>query len=530
MPPLRREVTAAPLTAGDLVAASGSVLYGGYEGTATRTWPCPGSGGGVPDRSHAALHRRWRTALDAMVARCTPGTAPSTLRDAWLETGEALPPVLLAHGVGIGVEPPVVGGALGPDASDADPLRAGTTLVVQGYVWAEGVGGLPRLRHRAGDRRGARHAQPHARRPARRGGRALTTTATSPAPDEPRVRARRTEILGIAKELFARKGYASTSTRDIAEACGMLPGSLYSHFRSKGEILQLVLTPFYEQLVGEQHAAVADGGSGAAQLEAMVRRVLVLCAANPAEITILHYDWPSLGASGELEPLVVRGNASLDLWRSVIASGVADGSLRGDIDPEVATRVITSSIHGVLDRHRYDARPDLAQRARRRDARRRARRGSSSTASAPTAAPSAASGARGEAVHLGHRQPCHQERSRRSASRPESPTRTCSTTFEVPRRAVSCQHPSLREVERRRDEPRADVRVQVQRVGLDRRQLARKAPIAVDRRPSIVSGPSCEPEPRLLPQRPGPVRRRLGRRRGRTVHSTPSPMGRCSAA
>jgi Xaa-Pro aminopeptidase len=142
MPPLRREVTAAPLTAGDLVAASGSVLYGGYEGAATRTWPCPGSGGGVPDRAHAALHRRWRTALDAMVARCTPGTAPSTLRDAWLGTGEALPPVLLAHGVGIGVEPPVVGGALGPDASDADPLRAGTTLVVQGYVWEEGVGGL----------------------------------------------------------------------------------------------------------------------------------------------------------------------------------------------------------------------------------------------------------------------------------------------------------------------------------------------------------------------------------------------------
>ena len=141
----------------------------------------------------------------------------------------------------------------------------------------------------------------------------------------------------------------------------MLPGSLYSHFRSKGEILELVLAPFYEQLVAEQRAAVADAGTGAAQLEAMMRRVLVLCAANPAEITILHYDWPSLATTDELGPLVVRGNATLDLWRSAVERGIADGSLRAAVDPETTTRVITSSIHGVLDRHRFDSRPDLAR-------------------------------------------------------------------------------------------------------------------------------------------------------------------------
>ena len=187
-----------------------------------------------------------------------------------------------------------------------------------------------------------------------------TTAATTAAVDaEPRVSARRAEVLAIAKQLIARAGYASTSTRDIAEACGMLPGSLYSHFRSKGEILRLVLTPFYEQLLAAQRAARADTGAG--QVEAMVRRVLVLCAANPAERTILHYDWPCLTATPDLEPLVVLGNQSLDLWCDAVARGVADGSLRAAVDPEVATRVVTSSIHGVLDRHRYDSRPDLAE-------------------------------------------------------------------------------------------------------------------------------------------------------------------------
>ena len=76
-----------------------------------------------------------------MIDACRPGAAPELLRDAWVATGEPLPPVLLAHGVGLGVEPPIVGGALGPAVTDDSPLHAGTVLVLQGYVWERGVGG-----------------------------------------------------------------------------------------------------------------------------------------------------------------------------------------------------------------------------------------------------------------------------------------------------------------------------------------------------------------------------------------------------
>ncbi len=67
----------------------------------------------------------------------------------------------------------------------------------------------------------------------------------------------REEVLAIAKGLIAEKGYADTSTRHIADACGMLPGSLYSHFRSKAQILDLIIGPFYEQLLAEQRSALA---------------------------------------------------------------------------------------------------------------------------------------------------------------------------------------------------------------------------------------------------------------------------------
>lgn len=48
---------------------------------------------------------------------------------------------------------------------------------------------------------------------------------------------RRDEVLEAAASLFATKGYAATSIRDIASEVGMLSGSLYYHFASKEEIL-----------------------------------------------------------------------------------------------------------------------------------------------------------------------------------------------------------------------------------------------------------------------------------------------------
>ncbi|HZH26463.1 MAG TPA: TetR/AcrR family transcriptional regulator [Azospirillaceae bacterium] len=47
---------------------------------------------------------------------------------------------------------------------------------------------------------------------------------------------RREQLMAIAAQLFAARGYEATSMRDIAQAVGMLPGSVYYHFPSKEEL------------------------------------------------------------------------------------------------------------------------------------------------------------------------------------------------------------------------------------------------------------------------------------------------------
>ncbi len=69
---------------------------------------------------------------------------------------------------------------------------------------------------------------------------------------------RRRQILEVAAQLFARKGYRGTSMRDIGEQAGVLGGSLYHHIRSK------------DALFVELHDAALD--AAAARIAAAVAR------------------------------------------------------------------------------------------------------------------------------------------------------------------------------------------------------------------------------------------------------------------
>jgi AcrR family transcriptional regulator len=52
----------------------------------------------------------------------------------------------------------------------------------------------------------------------------------------------REEVLDAAGELFTTRGYAATSTREVAEAVGIRQASLYHHFRTKDDILEALLS------------------------------------------------------------------------------------------------------------------------------------------------------------------------------------------------------------------------------------------------------------------------------------------------
>ncbi len=57
------------------------------------------------------------------------------------------------------------------------------------------------------------------------------------------------EVLASAMRLFRRRGYLGASLRDLEEATGMHPGSLYRAFRSKEGLFSAALDAYNERVV-----------------------------------------------------------------------------------------------------------------------------------------------------------------------------------------------------------------------------------------------------------------------------------------
>ncbi len=71
---------------------------------------------------------------------------------------------------------------------------------------------------------------------------------------------RRQQILVEAARLFAAKGFEATSVREIAQATGILAGSLYYHFASKEELFVAVHAAGMEILIRTAQEAIRDVG------------------------------------------------------------------------------------------------------------------------------------------------------------------------------------------------------------------------------------------------------------------------------
>lgn len=177
---------------------------------------------------------------------------------------------------------------------------------------------------------------------------------------------RRDDILEVAKLQIAQRGYEGTSMRDIGDAVGLLAGSLYSHFRSKADLVGEIVDRLYDDLIPRQQKILDSDATGGVLLAEMVPEVFAVCLERPEEITIVHYDWHILSQLDELANAREKSLETLDLWGAVIERGQADGSILPSLDVDATVRMITGALHALVDTVRLDARrPQAATPAER---------------------------------------------------------------------------------------------------------------------------------------------------------------------
>lgn len=155
---------------------------------------------------------------------------------------------------------------------------------------------------------------------------------------------RREELLAIAARLFAERGYKFTTVRDIADAAGILSGSLYHHFDSKESIVDELLNTFQTQLWQEYDAITAADLTPRAKLEAVVRASFDAIDHHHSEVAIFQNDAAYLTTFERFAYLDERNAKFRRLWTGLLEAGVAGGELRADLDVELVYRFLRDTV------------------------------------------------------------------------------------------------------------------------------------------------------------------------------------------
>ena len=155
---------------------------------------------------------------------------------------------------------------------------------------------------------------------------------------------RRDELLRIAGDLFAERGFRNTTVRDIADAAGILSGSLYHHFDSKEAMVDELLDTFQRGLFDTFDEIAASDRGPRAKLEAVVRVSFEAIDQHHSEVAIFQNDAAYLAGFERFGYLVERNARFEALWRGLLQEGMDAGELRQDLDVDLVYRFLRDTV------------------------------------------------------------------------------------------------------------------------------------------------------------------------------------------
>jgi AcrR family transcriptional regulator len=175
------------------------------------------------------------------------------------------------------------------------------------------------------------------------GGKRSSTRPAARDADAP-VSERRTALVRIAAELFAERGFRSTTVREIGDAAGVLSGSLYHHFDSKETIVDEILSSYLTTLTDTYREIAARDSDPASTLRELVTAAFASLGPHRAAITVIQNERNYLSQFPRFAYLATQEEEVRKIWVKVLEEGVAAGAFRSDLDPAMVYRFLRDSV------------------------------------------------------------------------------------------------------------------------------------------------------------------------------------------
>jgi AcrR family transcriptional regulator len=156
-------------------------------------------------------------------------------------------------------------------------------------------------------------------------------------------------VLTTAVRLFNERGYEATSMGDLADRLGITKSSIYHHVTSKQELLRMAIDHALDGLFEAADEVRALDAPAIDRLELLIRRSVLVLADRLDFVTLL---------------LRVRGNTAVEqraLLRrrefdacvtELVQHAQADGSVRSDVDPATAARLLFGMVNSLTEWYR----------------------------------------------------------------------------------------------------------------------------------------------------------------------------------
>ncbi len=158
----------------------------------------------------------------------------------------------------------------------------------------------------------------------------------------------RSAIVAAATHLFAQRGFAETSMRQIAEAAGVSKAAIYHHFRDKDRLYRSLLEEAIDSLTAAMKRVLDDGSAPAQLAQALAEHLRFAIEHSDLLRVLVAEELQPTGRRKRLEGVIARHREEeLAVFRTVMERGIARGEFK-PVDPVLSAQALAAIIH-ILD-------------------------------------------------------------------------------------------------------------------------------------------------------------------------------------
>jgi TetR/AcrR family transcriptional regulator, cholesterol catabolism regulator len=160
---------------------------------------------------------------------------------------------------------------------------------------------------------------------------------------------RREELIGIACDIFAERGFDGATLQDIADQFGVLKGSLFHYINSKDDLLFEIIEGVYLGAEEMIWPIAGEEGSAVSRLRRLVVAYVRYITEHQPAVTVWLHDSNALdpGRQRMIREYEDRGRHRLT---GLIAEAQREGGIRADANPPIVALALLGAMNWV---HRW---------------------------------------------------------------------------------------------------------------------------------------------------------------------------------